>query len=51
MTNDATLYSCNTNDPTGNPCGTDYQDLTNGWIQEINTGPHGLQALYEAVGR
>jgi hypothetical protein len=49
--NDAWLYSCDTNNPTGSPCGTDYQDLTNGWIQEINTGPHGLQALYEAVGQ
>jgi triacylglycerol esterase/lipase EstA (alpha/beta hydrolase family) len=49
--NDAWLYSCDTNDPTGNPCGTDYQDLANNWIQEINTGAHGLQTLYEAVGR
>jgi hypothetical protein len=49
--NDAWLYSCDTNDPTGKPCGTDYQDLVNNWIQEINTGAHGLQTLYEAVGQ
>ena len=24
MMNDAILYQCDTNDPTGSPCGTDY---------------------------
>ncbi len=45
---DATLYYCDTSDPTGFPCGTDYQDATSNW-GEITTGTHGLQTMYEAI--
>ena len=49
--NDAALYYCDTSDPTGSPCGTDYNNATDpNWV-ETTTGPHGLQLLYEAVGR
>jgi hypothetical protein len=50
-TNDATLYYCDTTPNV--PCGTDYQNqaasVTN-W-KKTTTGSHGLQTLYEAVGR
>jgi hypothetical protein len=52
-TNDAWLYYCDTNDPTGNPCSTNYRNLDNtapNW-QETATGSHGLQTLYGSVGR
>ena len=49
--NDATLYYCDTSDPTGNPCGTDYNNATDPNWAETTTGPRGLQTLYEAVGQ
>jgi hypothetical protein len=49
--NDATLYYCDTSAPTGNTCRTDYNNAADpNWAETI-TGAHGLQTLYEAVGR
>ena len=47
--NDATLYYCDTNNPTGNPCGTNYQN--NAKWKKTTTGSRGLQTLYGSVGR
>ncbi len=47
--NDAAFYYCDTNDPTGNACGINYEGGTN-W-QFTTGGPHGLQLLYDAVGQ
>jgi hypothetical protein len=51
--NDATLFYCDTNDPTGNPCGKDYQNKAATVTQwkRTTTGSHGLQTLYEGVER
>jgi hypothetical protein len=47
MTNDATLYYCDTSDPTNSPCGTDYMNMVGPW--QTRNGPRGLVELSNAV--